>query len=94
MKYLILICLTTLISANSLSNGMGKDIDKYPMNKKEKEELKIRRLKSHENLMKKEAIIKQRMEENPRIKAIIESFGDVSSEVKLKKKSKDQKASQ
>jgi hypothetical protein len=73
---------------------MGKDIDKYPMNKKEKEELKLKRIKSHENLLKKEAIIKQRMEENPRNKAIIESFGDVSSEGKSKKKSKDQKASQ
>jgi hypothetical protein len=94
MKYFILVCLTTLISGNGYSNGMGKDIDKYPMNKKEKEELKLKRIKSHENLLKKEAIIKQRMEENPRNKAIIESFGDVSSEGKSKKKSKYQKASQ
>jgi len=94
MKYFFTIWVSFLVSTNGYSNGIGKDIDRYPLNKKEKEELKLKRIKSHENLLKKEEIIKQRMEENPRNKAIIESFGDVSSEGKLIKKSKDQKASQ
>ena len=94
MKYLITIFFLISISTNGYSNGIGKDIDRYPMNKKENEELKLKRIKSHENLLKKEEILKQRMEENPRNRAIIESFGDVSSEGKLKKRSKNQKASQ
>lgn len=94
MTYLILITITALFSGTTYSNGIGTSIDKYPLNKREKEELKLKRAKSHENLLRKEAIIKQRMEENPRNKAIIESFGDVSSEGKIHKKSKNQKASQ
>jgi hypothetical protein len=94
MKNMILICLTLLFSKSNYANGIGKDIDKYPLSKKEKEELKLQKIKSYENLLKKEAIIKQKMEENPRNKAIIESFGDVSSEGKTNKKSNNQKASQ
>ena len=87
MKHLKSIMFLMIFPLTSFSNGIGKNIDKYPLNKEEKK-------RSHERLLKREQIIRQQMEENPRNKAIIESFEDVSSHGKVNKKTKDQKASQ
>ncbi len=87
MKYIKSILILMIFPFTSFSNGVGKNIDKYPLKKEEKK-------RSHEKLLKKEQIIRQQMEENPRNEAIIRSFEDVSSHGKINKKSKDQKASQ
>lgn len=72
--------LTFFLISAAFSNGIGRKIDVYPMSPEEKAVQKEKKIKRHNRLLKKEDHIKQEMEENPRNKAIIKSFEDISSQ--------------